>query len=537
MLNWLADEHWSWIHTDFNRLNTRAMGFEWVSAPLIAFTETDRFLFLINATTFLLLPGLVFSLFTRLSVRSRTAWHWMWLVPSGYGYLLQAGSIGNDLFGAIFALAAVDFALRAAASRRIGELCLSIVAAGLLTGSKASNLPLLLPCVVAWIPSFHLLRRNLVVTAGALSIALVVSFLPTAISNWKHCGDWTGVAAERADDEALRGHMALKVANNAAILLIQNLIPPIWPIADAWNRTVQRPLPQAWRVKLEQTFEPVGAHWQVGELQIEEDAGLGCGLTSLALIGFLARSYRHRNATKSSKFLVSNASSLLPRIIVLSSFIALLAYMAKSGMSTAARLVIPYYGLCLPILLKSDSQTRVLRTAWWRAAAVAVFGVSLLLTILSPARPLFPANRLFAALGSADQGIWKRARTVYSIYGQRSDAFAPARRLLPPGLKFLGLIAFDEPETSLWRPFGQRRIEYVTHNDSAADLQARGIQYMLVTESDIEHVFHRNLGQWLTEMHGKVVGEVNLKLRVSRDARNWVLIYLEGSESNSQANL
>jgi hypothetical protein len=60
---------------------------------------------------------------------------------------------------------------------------------------------------------------------------------------------------------------------------------------------------------------------------------------------------------------------------------------------------------------------------------------------------------------------------------------------------------------------------------------------MLVTESDIEHVFHRNLGQWLTEMHGKVVGEVNLKLRVSRDARNWVLIYLEGSESNLQANL
>jgi hypothetical protein len=30
---------------------------------------------------------------------------------------------------------------------------------------------------------------------------------------------------------------------------------------------------------------------------------------------------------------------------------------------------------------------------------------------------------------------------------------------------------------------------------------------------------------------------VNLKLRVSRDARNWVLIYLEGSESNLQANL
>ena len=45
---------------------------------------------------------------------ARAAWHWMWLMPTGYCFLLQAGSIGNDLFGAVFALAALDFALRAA---------------------------------------------------------------------------------------------------------------------------------------------------------------------------------------------------------------------------------------------------------------------------------------------------------------------------------------------------------------------------------------------------------------------------------------
>lgn len=31
---------------------------------------------------------------------------------SGYGYLLQAGSIGNDLFAAVFALAVVDLVRR-----------------------------------------------------------------------------------------------------------------------------------------------------------------------------------------------------------------------------------------------------------------------------------------------------------------------------------------------------------------------------------------------------------------------------------------
>ena len=57
VLNWLAEGRWHWIPTEFNRLNTRAMGFEWLATPLIALTRTDRFLFLANICSFLLLPG------------------------------------------------------------------------------------------------------------------------------------------------------------------------------------------------------------------------------------------------------------------------------------------------------------------------------------------------------------------------------------------------------------------------------------------------------------------------------------------------
>jgi hypothetical protein len=69
----------------------------------------------------------------------------MWLLPTGYCYLLQAGSISNDMFGTVYALAAVDFALRARKSGRVSEVCLSVLSAALLTGARASNLPLLLP--------------------------------------------------------------------------------------------------------------------------------------------------------------------------------------------------------------------------------------------------------------------------------------------------------------------------------------------------------------------------------------------------------
>src|SRR5215469_14011657 len=106
VLHWLAADQWHWIHTCFPRLNTRACGIEWVSAPVIALLKTDRPLFLISVISFLLLPSLIFSVFTKLGVRARVAWHWMWIIPSGYCFLVQAGSIGNDLFGAVFALAA-----------------------------------------------------------------------------------------------------------------------------------------------------------------------------------------------------------------------------------------------------------------------------------------------------------------------------------------------------------------------------------------------------------------------------------------------
>ena len=83
VLHWLAEGHWHWITTPNARLNDRPCGLEWLAAPLLLFTRSDRGLFLINFIPLLLLPGLIFSVFTRLGVRPRVAWHWMWLLADG----------------------------------------------------------------------------------------------------------------------------------------------------------------------------------------------------------------------------------------------------------------------------------------------------------------------------------------------------------------------------------------------------------------------------------------------------------------------
>src|SRR5882724_5524606 len=154
VLQWLTHEGWFWIHTANFRMNDRACGIEWLSAPLLLFTNSDRALFLLNFVPFLLLPGLIFSVCTRLGVRGRVAWQWMWLLPTGYTFLVQAGSAANDTFPTVYALAAVDFACRAWSTRRISDLWHSVLAAALLTGAKASNLPLLLPWFIALVPLF-----------------------------------------------------------------------------------------------------------------------------------------------------------------------------------------------------------------------------------------------------------------------------------------------------------------------------------------------------------------------------------------------
>ncbi len=231
VLHWLAEQRWHWIHTPNYRMNNRACGIEWLTVPLVVFTRSDRLLFLLNYVPFLLLPGLIFSVWKRLGVRPRVAWHWMWIVPTGYVFLLQAGSIGNDAFPALYALAAVDFALRAlrpelgpaktskAATQpgigAVSNLAYSVLAAALLTGAKASNLPLLLPWVAALsifffrrgasnevnsINSFNIinlitsstrgtammLRSHPFSSTATIILAVLVSFLPTAWLNIQH---------------------------------------------------------------------------------------------------------------------------------------------------------------------------------------------------------------------------------------------------------------------------------------------------------------------------------------------------------------
>jgi hypothetical protein len=85
VFHWLAENRWHWIHTADPRLNVVSPGVEWLWAPGFFVIKGQRWLFLYNVLSFMILPGLIYAFLVLAGVRKRVAWWWMWLLPAGRG--------------------------------------------------------------------------------------------------------------------------------------------------------------------------------------------------------------------------------------------------------------------------------------------------------------------------------------------------------------------------------------------------------------------------------------------------------------------
>ena len=380
VLHWLAQGQWHWIHTEFPRLNVRACGAEWLMAPVIALTRNMRWVFLPEIISFLLLPGLLYSVFVRLGVSRKTAWHWMWIFPAGHCFVMQAGGIANDLPGAVYALAAFDFGLRLRTSQRLQDFWLFLIAAALLTGAKASNIPLLLPAFILILPRLPLLLVRPAANALGILFAVMASFVPTAVLNWKYCHDWTGT---RLEDVMQHGPFTRLIINSGN-WIVCNFFPPIFPFAEQWCRFLMHTL----------GVPSFSAHCLTVEpYSLSEGTALGMGVCLLLLVsGFASHFIRQWGGPDNA------AKSMAPyrKLLLWSPWLALLAFGLKAQtVSSSSRLLAPYYALLLAPVLVFNFDARVLGWRWWKCAVAAVFVLAITLEILMPDRPLWPARYVF----------------------------------------------------------------------------------------------------------------------------------------------
>jgi len=477
------------------------------------------------------MPGLIYSVFTRLDIRKRVAWYWMWLTPTGYCFVLQAGSIANDAAGAVFALAAVDFALRAKYSGHCTDAWLSVLAAALLTATKTSNLTLLLPWLIALWPSLQVLWSRPVASIGVGAIAFCASFFPTAGLNYHYARDWSGASFELPPQIAqVKPHIAF--LGNAINLPIQNLVPPIFPAAGWWNEHAYKAIPSWLLSRMETSFEPVGAHIKLTELQIEASAGLGFGVSALLLVSWVA-AWKFRTTGTASIFQRSR-DQWHQTLVRWSPVISLFVYMVKSSLSASARIITPYYCLLIPLLLLGSGHVKLLRLCWWKTCALGVFVLAALIVALNPGRPLWPAqavlNRL--ALAYPQSALLARSKLLYDSYAVRWDALAELRQHIPSVEKRVGALSFMSStslETSLWRPFGSRRICWLRPENTADQISERGIRFVVIGVDSLERnanglPFRDWLNGWLQTHHGTIVAQVAARNVATKDPTPWFLI-------------
>jgi len=528
MLHWLAADRWHWIATPNGRMNYSGTGFEWLQTAFFALTKSDRIFFLLNWIPFLLLPGLVFSVFRRFGVHGRVAWFWMWFLPLTYGIALQAGSVANDAFACGYTLTAVLFAQRAARRKRIGDLCFAILAAALLTGVKASNLPLLLPIVLAAWPARRLLRPHALAIGLTILLGLVVSMLPIAVGNYLHTGDWTGDPGNRHGlrvEDARAG-----LLGNGIMLLTQSLTPPLFPRARAVAAAVRDHLPRSFVDWMHEEFPKFSI--QFGELPQEEVGGVGLGCSLLLMLLMLCLVPRAPGFA--AWFRTAPPAARQGLAVGGGALVAMLFYMVQLGSESTARLLTPYYPLLLLLVALPPVSVRLVRRWWWSwIAAVSAFSTLVVLLII-PARPLLPIEQMIqsAALDHPGNAQLQRVKEVYAVYRTRHDILGALRRHLPDGVSRVGLVCgVDDSELSLWMPYGHRSVSHL----SASDLlegRWQGLEWVAI-KLDVLAGAPDTLDRLVSEYHLSVIARESITSKASLGAEDWVLVRLSNQARRS----
>jgi hypothetical protein len=517
ILMWWAHSGWYWITTQNPRMNFSGVNFEWLMMPLLVWTHSDRFFFLINLAGYFLMPGLLFSILVEAGVAARVAWAWMWLLPMGFCYFTEAGSIGNDTIAASYILAAVYFSFRARKTGRVKYLALALLSAALATGVKASNIPMLLPIFFALWPALGLLRPRLVYGGAIILFCLVVSFAPLALLNQHYTGQWAGDPGNIYKQQ-VQSPIA-GVIGNSLLLIAQAISPHIFPYARTIAEWVRNHIPTPIHDLLVRDF-PLFS-WQLGELPQEESGGLGLGI-SLLLGAALFSRWNIRAARE--RLMGRRPPGLMIGIMA---WAALLAYMVKLGNEAASRLLSSYYPLLiLPILLLRRS-AQFVRRRWWRILGVVSGIGALLALVLTPSRPLWPAGRVCDWLVARypHNLEFARAQTVYAVYRNRNSLLAPLRQHIPDTVPVFGLVGgADDADASLWQPYGTRQVRYLTKLDRD---RPPDLAWVVIQQDSLEDQIGESMDAWLQKTGGVVVDRELITAKVSQKPAMWYVIHFQ----------
>jgi hypothetical protein len=375
-----------------------------------------------------------------------------------------------------------------------------MLAAGLLTGLKPTNLPLLLPWAIAAWPAARLLLLRPLKSFVMAGFGLLISAVPLAVLCWQHTGSWKGYSGQTNDWGAQQElHSPFwGIVGNTFCLTAQNLLPPFFPWASAWNNAMQHFL---------QT--PFGAHFtsfeNFGRLDRSANgasAGIGLVVVVLILISMIA-AYFFRNK-KPAPF----KREWFFFWLRLAPWLALLVFMAKVGTYQNARHVAPYYALLFPLLLARTGQKALTFRRWWQGLLLSAMLFTVAWMTFTRGREIVPATLMADLHAKHPQA---KFLTILNDYYASNLSIETGRRFLQRNNIRDAVVGyattFGSSEPGMWFPLGTVRVERVLPEDDQAWFRSRGIHYVAV-----EYLFlkaaNETIEEWMQHQHGSLVDEL-----------------------------
>jgi hypothetical protein len=511
LLHWLSTEQWHHIGGVDTRMDFSGTGFEAMMLPPFAAFHTLRFAFLINAVSYLLLPGLIFLVFSALGVKRSIGARWMWIIPCASCFAMEAGSIGNDLPACVYVLSALFFGLKAIKTGRWTHVVLAVLASALMTGIKVVALPLLLPVAICMLWVFFSHPKLILPAAATAFLATTISFLPIAVANKLNTGDWVGDS-----NSLLKIHdPVVGLAGNAIIIGSACFAPAIFPQAEKLNVWFNSNMAQGSLSWIKAGF----ADFRMTHPQLasEENSGLGLGVTAALLLG-LAGAWRQLRIIR----LVS-----LGGLIFAGFWCALLFFMIKLGNCGAPRLIAPYYiGLIgLPLLLIQSG--KVFTKMWWRWSSILLLLPIVLALAMSPARPLLPVRTIVEMLQDMGirNGTLSRMDTVYEVYANRYDAYQSVRDLLPENTISIGFAGTSgESQYSFWLPIGTRRVIDFTPSRNGELPDTSNLDAIVASAWGTNDRFGITPRDLAERLDWEITASIPLRALASNEAIEWVVL-------------
>jgi hypothetical protein len=315
--------------------------------------------------------------------------------------------------------------------------------------------------------------------AGA-AWAAIISFVPNVAANLLHVGDLSGLSLE---PYVFRPVPYLdRLAGNLYVLILDNIAVP----AMGDNLVVRiclKVIPPGPMIlhRFENDTLYIYPYFAV------EQEGIGPNVVAAAILIFLLAG-RRKFAEAWHERLGENPWRWLLHTTMWALFVAC---MWVNTAAQVARLISAYY----PYLLSTVFAGRRWPRGWRRSAinicAAAGLGWTLMCLVFSTDFPLIPV------------GIVYDERTTFE---KRQEA--ALRQFVPASETSIGVMRFwNEWESWAWKPYGSRRIYELPVDPAPADLAAKNIHYIIITQHFLKSQ-GMTIGVWTQLHHAELAGEL-----------------------------